>query len=494
MKKIHIYIVIAITAIFGIACEDIITENPKDFLVPGSFPANEKDAIAAVDAAYTKLHSSIISFYYGFTPSDIAFQGQHNMRPVSWFINLTPLNGDATVMWQQNYQGVGLANTVIQFVPDVPMDETLQNRLIAEAKFLRAFYYLELVRTYGGVPIIEEVVSDPSSLKGITRNTVAEVYSLIERDLNEAIVDLPDSYATKEKGRATKWSATALLARVHLTREEWSEANTRSQEVISSGMFGLVGDYNLLWSQNVEHIPLPDKDGNLVNEIVFDIQFRQDERNDRKQSWVGSRDTEVGGVNAVGGGWENMLPTDDFLAMFEDGDLRKDVSFVTELDGNVLESPRTPGAGPITGKYLNADGDPPKGNNGSQNTYVLRYSDVLLMKAEAENELNGPSNAFPFINQVRERAGLSELTGLDQNSLRLALRKERATELSFEGIRKYDLLRWGIFVETIRNTIDPHMETPRANIQDYHAIMPIPNREIELSEGSLTQNPGYDQF
>ncbi|MCK5372307.1 MAG: RagB/SusD family nutrient uptake outer membrane protein, partial [Cyclobacteriaceae bacterium] len=460
--------------------------------LPGSFPANEKDAIAATDAAYTKLHSSIISFYYGFTPSDIAFQGQHNMRPVSWFINLTSLNGDATVMWQQNYQGIGLANTVIQFVPDVEMDESLRNRLIAEAKFLRAFYYFELVRTYGGVPIIEEVISDPNMLVGITRNSEGDVYDLIEQDLTNAIADLPDDYAIKEMGRATKWSATALLARVHLAQSEWSDANARTQEVISSGKFGLVADYNLLWSQNTEHIPLPDKDGELVNENVFDIQFRQDERRDYKQSWVGSRDTDVGGVNVVGGGWENMLPTDDFLAMFEPGDLRKDISFVTELDGNVLESPRTPGAGPITGKYLNADGDPPKGNNGSQNTYVIRYSDVLLMKAEAENEQNGPANAFSFINQVRERAGLTNLSGLDQNSLRDAIRKERATELSFEGIRKYDLLRWGIFVETIRNTVDPHMETPRANIQGYHVLMPIPNREIEISEGSIVQNEGYE--
>jgi hypothetical protein len=492
MKNTYIYLILIIVGITSISCEDIITEEPKDFLVPGSFPASEKDAIAATNAAYTKLHSSIISYYYGFTPSDIAFQGQHNMRPVSWFVNLTPLNGDATVMWQQNYQGVGLANTVIQFIPEVDMDETLRDRLVAEAKFLRAFYYFELVRTYGGVPIIDAVINDPNSLKGITRNTVDEVYTLIKKDLTDAIAGLPGDYASAEKGRATKWSATALLARVHLTTEDWSDANTRAQEVIASGMFGLAADYNLLWSQNAEHVLLPDKDGNQVNENVFDIQFRQDERNDFKQHWVGSRDTGVGGTSALGGGWENMLPTEDFLAMFEPGDLRQEVSYVTEINGNTLESPRTPGAGPITGKYLNEGGDAPKNNNGSQNTYVLRYSDVLLMRAEAENEQSGPAGAYTFINQVRERAGLPDLSGLDKDSFRAALQKERATELSFEGIRKYDLLRWGIFVETIKNTTTPHMAVPRANIQDYHVLMPIPDREIEISEGSLIQNPGYD--
>lgn len=491
MKKIaYTFLMIAIGLV---SCEDIITEKPIDFLVPGSFPATEQDALAATTAAYTRLNSNIISFYYAFTPSDIAFQGQHNMRPVSWFLDLNSNDGDATAMWQANYQGIALANTVIQFVPDVEMnDEALQQRLIAEAKFLRAFYYFELVRVYGGIPIINDVVIDTETLVGITRNSVEEVYALIEQDLAEAYTVLPGQYAADDMGRATKWSAAALLAKVHLTQGEWQQANTRAQQVIASGMYGLVADYNSLWGENAEYVEMPDKNGVLVNENIFDIQFEQDERNDFKQSWVGSRDTEiVGATNAVGGGWENMLPTTDYLAMFEDGDLRKDISYVTELNGNVLESPRTPGAGPITGKYLNADGTPPKGNNGSQNTYVVRYSDLLLMRAEAENELNGPGNAYPFINEVRERAGLPALSGLNQASFREALQKERATELGFEGHRKYDLLRWGIFVETIRNVSDPHMETPAANIQDHHVLMPVPAREIEISEGSLIQNTGY---
>jgi hypothetical protein len=491
MKKI-IYTILVIS-VGLVSCEDIITEKPIDFLVPGSFPATEQDALAATTAAYTRLHSSIISFYYGFTPSDIAFQGQHNMRPVSWFLDLNANNGDATEMWQHNFQGIALANTVIQFVPDVPMnDDYLKERLIAEAKFLRAFYYFELVRVYGAVPVLTEVVSNTDELIGITRNTVDEVYALIEQDLSEALSVLPNEYVGEDLGRATKWSATALLAKVHLTQNEWLEANTRAQQVITSGMFGLVADYNSLWGQNAEYVLMPDKNGVLVNENVFDIQFEQDERNDFKQSWVGSRDIEiVGATNAVGGGWENMLPTTDYLDMFENGDLRKDISYVTELNGNILESPRTPGAGPVTGKYFNADGDAPKSNNGSQNTYVIRYSDVLLMRAEAENELNGPDNAYTYINLVRERAGLPFLSGLDQNSFREAVRKERATELGFEGHRKYDLLRWGIFVETIRNVSDPHMDTPAANIQDHHILMPVPAREREISEESLSQNPGY---
>lgn len=474
------------------SCKDILTEEPTSFLTPGTFPANEKDAIAATNAAYSRLYGSIISFYYAFTPSDVSFQGRHNTRPVSYFTNLTSLNGDAVVMWQQNYQGIARANTVIGLVPEVDMNTDLRARLVAEAKFLRAFYYFELVRVYGGVPIIDRVLSGPDELIGVTRNTVDEVYVLIEQDLTDAMAVLPDEYPDGDKGRATKWAAASMLAKVHMTQQDFRPADDLLQQVINSGKFGLAADYESLFGEQAEHQLLPDKDGNLVNENVFDIQWKQDERGDFIQNWVGSRDVEVGGTTAIGGGWENMLPTQDFLLMFEEGDKRKAISYVTELDGNVLESPRTPGAGPITGKYLNRNGTPPKNNNGGQNTYLFRYSDILLLRAETENELNGPDNAYPFINEVRDRAGLAALENLDQEGMRQAIRKERATELSFEGHRKWDLLRWGIFVPTIRNTIEPAMEIPRNNIQEFHVLMPVPQREIDISNGTITQNPGYE--
>lgn len=493
MKNIaRIPLLILALSLLTMSCEDILTEEPVSFLTPGTFPANEKDAVAATNAAYSRLYSSIISFYYAFTPSDIAYQGRHNMRPVSYFVNLNSLNGDAVVMWQKNYEGITRANTVIELVPNVDMNRELRDRLVAEAKFLRAFYYFELVRVYGGVPIIDRILSGPDELIGVTRNTVDEVYTLIVQDLTDAVASLPNVYPDSEKGRATKWAAATMLAKVHMTRQNFAAANDLLQQVIDSGEFGLVADYASLFGEPSEHKLFPDKNGNLVNENIFDIQWKQDERADFVQNWVGSRDLQVGGTISLGGGWENMLPTRDLLAMFEEGDLRQSISYVTEINGNELTSPLTPGAGPITGKYLNAGGVSPKTNNGGQNTYLYRYADVLLLRAEAENEVNGPTNAFSFINQVRDRAGLPGLSGLDQEALRQAIRKERATELSFEGHRKYDLLRWGIFVNTIRNTTEPNMEIPRNNIQEFHVLMPVPQREIDITNGSLVQNPGYE--
>ena len=427
-----------------------------------------------------------------FTPSDIAFQGFHNQRPSSYFANLNSLDGDANGMWRDNYEGILRANTVISLVPDVDMDPDARDAIVGEAKFLRAYYYFELVRIYGGVPILDKLNSGPEELEGTTRNSVEEVYAFIKKDLEEAIPELPDSYSSDQKGRATWGAATALLAKVHLTLQEWPEATARLEEVIASGLYGLVADYNSLFGTQNEHVLHPDKNGQLVEENIFDIQWRQDERGSKVTTFVGSRDVEIiGAVNAPGGGWENMLPLPEYAEMFEPGDLRKAISYVTELDGNILVSPRTPGAGPITGKYIDY-AEPPENNNNSQNTYVLRYADVLLMRAEAENEINGPTNAYQFINLVRERAGIDGLSGLDQESFRLAIRKERATELGFEGHRKYDLLRWGIFVQTIRNSTSPFLEIPSQSIQDFHVLMPIPNREVEISNGSIKQNPGYE--
>ncbi|MBK0383064.1 RagB/SusD family nutrient uptake outer membrane protein [Pedobacter sp. SD-b] len=492
MKKIFkVYCLLALMSVCISSCKDILTEKPTSFLTPGSFPGNQKDALAAVNAAYSRIFSSTISFYYGCVTTDEAFQGYHNKRPSVYFANLSALDGDATVMWQNSYEGIARANTVIDYVPKINMDLTLRNRIVAEAKFLRAYYYFDLVRIYGGVPVLDKSISGPDAIVGIKRNTVTEVYDLIKKDLNEAIKDLPIVYPAVDAGRVTAGAARSLLVRVYMTMGDWNNANETAKLVIGSSNYGLVKNYNSLWDQNADNQLFPDKNGALVNEVIFARQYQQDLVGSQIGTWTGSRDVEIkGGASAFGGGFENMLLLPGLKSMFEPGDLRLGISYVENLDGNQLVSPNTPGAGPITGKFLNRPGVT-KYNNSSQNVPIIRYSDVLLMRAEAENELNGPDGAYQFINLVRERAGIPPLSGLDKNGLRLAIRKERATELSLEGIRKFDLLRWGIFVSTIKNSTSTFLSIPRASIKDFNVLMPVPQREIDISKGSITQNPGY---
>ncbi|MGQ8338823.1 RagB/SusD family nutrient uptake outer membrane protein [Sunxiuqinia sp. A32] len=489
-----------LTSILFTSCKDILTEDPQSFLSPENFPKTEKDAIAATTAAYSKLFSSAREFYVSFIPSDFTFQGFHNKRPLTYFVGLNGFNADCNSLWQEAYGGISRCNTAIDYIPLIEdMDETLQKRLVAEAKALRGYYYFGLVRKYGDVPIVDKVLDGANALKGITRKPVSEVYAFIEQDLKEAIPDLPDSYDNSEKGRVTKWAAAGILATTYLTERKWALAIEQCDAIINSGKFGLVADYNKLFGWQNEHQLFPDKDGALVNENIWDIQFTYDERGSTVTQQTGSRDKRVGGNSHFYGGFENMMPLPEFGDWFEPGDKRKAISFVESIDVGepngiiVLSSPTTPGAGPISGKYQNADsGVLPIPGNSPNNQYVVRYADVLLMRAEAENELNGPANAYQFINLVRERAGITPLSGLSKEEFTTALRKERATELSFEGHRRYDLLRWGIFVESIRNSTSPILEIPRENIQDYNVLLPVPNNEIAASNGSLEQNPGYN--
>jgi starch-binding outer membrane protein, SusD/RagB family len=476
------------------SCEDILTENPQSFLSPENFPKTEKDAIAATTAAYSKLFSSPREFYASVVPSDFSFQGLHNKRPLTYFVGLNGFNDDSNSLWQEAYGGVSRCNTAIDYIPLIEgMDETLQKRLVAEAKVLRAYYYFGLVRKYGDVPIVDKVLDGAGALEGITRAPVTDVYALIEKDLLEAFPDLPDSYGDADKGRVTKWAAAGILAQAYLTEQKWALAIAQCDAIINSGKYGLIADYNKLFGWQNEHQLFPDKDGVLVNENIWDVQFAFDERGNTVTQQTGSRDKSIGGNTNHYGGFENIMPLPDFGDWFEDGDKRLAISFVTTVNDKVLVSTTTPGAGPICGKYHNPDsGVLPTPFNSANNQYVVRYADVLLMRAEAENELNGPTNAFQFINLVRERAGIPDLSGLSEEDFRLAIRKERATELSFEGYRRYDLLRWGIFVETIRNSTSPILAIPAANIQDYHNLLPVPNNEIAASNGSLEQNPGYN--
>ncbi len=490
--SLKILIITGLLTGFISSCENILTENPHSFLTPENFPKTEKDAIAATNAVYSRLFSSPREIYYAFVTTDEAFQGYHNKRPLTYFKDLNGFNDDCNSLWQEAYAGVARANTAIDYIPLVNMNETLKKRLVAEAKFLRAYYYFGLVQKYGAVPIVDKTLNGTEELVGITRSPVTDVYKLIKKDLTEAKPDLPVSYPDAEVGRATKWAATGILAKVHLTLQEWGDAVTQCDEIISSGQFGLIADYNNLFGVENEHKLFPDKSGKLTDENIWDVQFALDERPNTITQQTGSRDKTIGGNKNIYGGFENMIPPETFPKMFETGDKRLAISYITTINGHVLKSTTTPGAGPISGKYHNLNSGPPIPANSPNNFYVIRYADVLLMRAEAENELNGPNNAYSAINLVRERAGIPALSGLSKESFRLAIRKERATELSFEGHRRLDLLRWGIYVETIRNSTSKFLAEPAANIQDYNVLLPVPNNEIAASNGSLVQNPGYN--
>ena len=419
--------------------------------------------------------------------------------------------------WQYRYKGILRCNLCINNIPNASFDESMKKRFVAEAKFIRAFEYFDLVRNFGGVPIMLDKKM-PTEVKGVTRNTVEEVYAQVEKDLKEAIADLPESYDATDVGRATKGAAQGLLGKVYLYQEKYPEAETQLQAVINSGRYHLLPDFGEVWA--IAH--------NNSEESLFEIQTKYD------QSYNLGLTLPVTCGNRSDGGWSWMQPTSNLeKAFLDEGDNIR-------LKWTIIKNGATevPGDPSITAEHPFAEGakaDESKSGRTSRKLYIpkadrsatypdyksglnyriLRYADVLLMYAEVENALNKDAEARKALNEVRARVNLPAVTASGKQ-LRDAIRKERRLELALEDNRLYDLRRWkddngkaaicnvmgpnGSFVKynletsTDKQEKDNQKEPSDKGInfkEDRDVLFPIPPSEIELSQGTIKQNPGY---
>ena len=473
-------------------CNDILEEDPKDQVFVTNFFQSENDAIGAVNAIYATLNSTSTGPTFGgvyhsthWIIQGLASDEMNNNQPG------TPQNdqlerfqynaSNATIfdIWVQLYRAVSLANFALGGIPDSPIDEGLRSRLVGEASFLRGLMYFELVRLFGEVPLILE---DDEELRP-PKNSVEEVYNQIITDLSLALSNLPEGYeAGNGLGRATRGAAQALLAKVHLTRGEWQQAADNALAVINSGNYALWPDFkeafriaNENGQETVFGVGFGDAGGAISFWEVGQFNVRLLPRN---------LNTVVPGVNAQG--WQ--VATQDLYDSYEEGDRRREVTFMTQVGNTNL-------AAPHIRKYWDEIGEPRAGNT-EADFPLLRYSDVLLMYAEALNELNGgpTAAAYDAINQVRRRARfdgteernvLPDLNGLSQSEFRDAVLRERRREFVAEGHRWYDLVRMGKLLELVPQA------KPGVTPQIYNALFPIPQEEIDLNPNLLPQNTGY---
>ena len=379
--------------------------------------------------------------------------------------------------WTYHYQGINLANQTINRVPPIQMDEALKARLIGEAKFLRAFHYFNLVRAFGGVPLRITIPADPNKQESpeevnLPRASREEVYAQIEADLNDAIQVLPVRYDAENVGRATKGAALTLLAKVNMYEKKWNDVLSLTQQVMGLG-YALMPDYNAIF-----RIP---NENNI--ESVFEIQA---------QSLPGNCDasnsqwSEVRGVRPQFG-WGFGIPSEDLEKAYEPGDVRKDATIlyrgeVTPEGDKISES----AANPRYNQKAYTPGNVTKecGYGRDQNIRVLRFAEVLLMNAEAANELGMPDMALSSLNRVRERAGLKPVTTTSQEEMRNIIWHERRVELALEDDRFFDLVRQSRAGEVLR-------ALGKKFVDGKNEVFPIPQRQIDLSGGVLTQNPGY---
>lgn len=374
-------------------------------------------------------------------------------------------------VWEGNYQGIARANQALKYLPDLEIDETLKTRLIGETKFLRALFYFRLVKMFGGVPLIKSVpdIQNQDDINAAnTRVSEADVYTFIMQDLDDAVASLPVQYSGPDLGRATKGAALTLLAKVHMYQENWPEVLDYTNQVMALG-YDLTIDYADIWKEIGEN----------NQESIFEIQARGETPNKGVQGYFVSQ----GARGAGGWGWGFNTPTEDLANAYEENDTRRDATIIFrgETLWDDLLVPTTVSNPRYNQKaYVSKTAETFNGNDwdSNKNIRILRYAEVLLMNAEAAFNLGG--DAATPLNEVRERAGLEDAPVVDE----MAIWNERRLELAFEHDRYFDLVRQGRAGAVLR-------AHGKNFVDGKHEKFPIPQAQIELSKGLLTQNPGY---
>ena len=496
----NIYVIIVLLFIFS-SCEDNLSLAPISEPSAASFYQNTDDFEQAVNGIYNTLqYYSANHFYLSEIRSDNVYSpgtGVRDWNPINNFEHTLATNPLMKSAWDNSYLGIYRANVVLEKITEeaVP-DQATRNRMIGEAEFLRALFYFDLVRFFGSVPLYDHVVN-PTEALTISRTPVADVYTLIISDLQDAISKLPSSY--DRPGKATSNAARGILARVYLAMSDpdygisgpgmnankYEDALTLLNDIIGSNKYAWVSDYASIFSYDNEDNP----------DIVFDRQSINDgATGDRgigtilptlmyAESWARLNLPFAGGVPIDGSG--GIDPSDDLLNSFGDTDVRRDVAILmsyTDENGNPINSPQYV-------KFMSLDHVPADRFNWGINFPILRYTDVLMMKAEALLQLGREqSTVDAIVNQVRERAGLSDESNVDMDMLL----EERRKEFAAEGSRWHDLVRTGKVLTVMSAWAEQDDSANKiGSIVANDILYPIHQDQLEVKEGLYSQNPGY---
>lgn len=425
----------------------------------------------------------------GSTASD-----QPNLGAIDDF-SLTSTNNFVGALWDGYYSGISRANQALAALNTAALDATTKNRLIGEVRFIRGYYYFNLVRMFGKVPKVIRVPADAQDANTDpnfqTRASTDTIYSVITQDLQFAIDNLPIRSQTGV-GHVNKGAAQALLAKVYLYRKNWQQVQALTQAVINSGQYALVSDYSTIWR----------KVGDNSSESIFETQSGTFNNGDLAVAsyctWQGPRVGGKGGWTDLGFGFDT--PSTSLVNAYESGDKRRASTIIT-IDtsprhvGTVLyDGFRIPSADSVQSLFYNYKAyasenpsiEPYLGNRDrkQKNVRLLRYADVLLMNAEANNELGQTAAAITNLNLIRTRASLAATTASAQTDLRNAIWKERRVELAMEHDRFWDLVRQGRAAQVLQ-------AAGKNFVVGKNELLPVPSLQIQLSGGKLDQNNGY---
>lgn len=492
MKNIKIATIASLVLLSGlsISCGDDFIDRQAPYSIDSENYFNSADDYRqALTGAYDPLQSTYLNVMLGEIASDNTNSGGESATDVVGFQQIddmihTSNNANLKNLWDWNFGGVARCNYILEFKDKTEFEG--KNQIIAETRFLRAYYYFELVKWFGPLPLNGDKRFSVNDVTTIKRSSVSEVYAQIESDLIYAVANL--SPTAPQIGRATKGAAQALLGKAYLYQNKFVASANMFQEVINSGAYSLVTDYNNIFEMEGENGP----------ESVFEIQYGEDQgaNFDCLQCSEGNVAVGFSGVRNYAGplfsdGFSFNVPRQEVVDAFEAGDKRKEVA-ILDIAAWATQTNATYGVGyKHTGyfnrKYIprtrsaNAPGDLHLTN--PNNYRAIRYADVLLMAAEAYNRGGiDDGKARLYLNEVRRRAfgDINHDATASGAALTDVIWAERRVELVGEGHRFFDLVRTGKAAQEIDGF------SPNKN-----EIFPVPIEEIQFSAGNWTQNPGY---
>lgn len=483
-KKLLIVLITCITC-YPSCRKSFLTEEPRTVTINDLINNPQDGAQRLIAAVYSKLYDwNVHTFSWigissitsddadkGSDPGD--FGTDKNLLD-NWTFDASSLSFDE--LWIGNFEGIGRATYALKLIPGMNISEAEKNRYIGEAKLLRAYFYWNLVRTFGGVPKIDHVLESQADIQASSiRVSAEEIYAFMEEDLQDAITKLPVTTNINERGRVSKGAAQAIFSKVLLYQKKWSQAKAMCDVIISGNQYSLLSNYALIWREV----------GEFSAESIWEVNAIGTTPNKGIENYF-----VVQAPRGAGGlGWGFNTPTQNLMDAYEPGDTRKAATIMqrgqTLWDGFVVNT----GASNLYYNYKSYVSKTNETFNGddvntNKNLRIFRYGEILLIKAETENELNDTTAAKSALNQLRVRAGLSPVNAISQAVMRNTIYKERRVEMAFEHDRMFDLRRTGRAV-TVLQAAGKAFDSPK------HDLFPIPQHQINLSANRILQNPGY---
>ena len=499
--------------------QDFLERTPVVGATEANFYQSPEDALSATIACYNTLQQEVTNiqgssglkphfrWYFGDVISDDTDKGGSGDGDDPQLYDYERFQGNSSgqmllVEWQVAYRGIAYCNLALQKLPEIDMDEDVRDAYIGEAKFIRAYWYFNLVTTFGGVPLVTEPLA--SSEYQQARASADEIWTLIKDDLSDAIATLPlrSEYSLNALGRATRGSAQALMTKTHAYLGEWESCYSVSADLVNEGEYSLDPDFGNVFTEQGENGP----------GSIWEIQYMNASGGNWGQQLEGTFSNVFQRARGQFNGFGFNLPTQDLVDEFEDGDPRLNFSLFQEGDimGDRGEFTQEATGMPhlyYSRKYFNnAADEAPFGDpvpNGHTNDRVMRYAEVLLFHAEACLNTGRASEAEDALETVRRRARggvtynpmdpTAVLPFVPAGELTIAhIWHERRVELALEGHRFFDLVRQGRAASVMQAHLDAHFPgSGYIFTEGVNELFPIPSNEITLSGGLITQNPGY---